>query len=163
MTPDSISVHVEFVGWSLPPPPPRGGGRRIAWLEEIAVGPDERNRTMLSPFGARTGRKTPSNTRFLFGPAVWLRGLIKPPAARALAYIDWSSQEVEWEYTLRAWRGPSRAESQVWLPQKFDVANRGQPAATYFENSEPPLSVEWRPSSRVWAPRGEADRAHYAR
>jgi hypothetical protein len=32
--------------------------------------------------------------KFIFGPAVWLRGLIKPPAARALAYIDWSSQEV---------------------------------------------------------------------
>jgi DNA polymerase I len=63
-------------------------------LEEIAVGPDGRNRTMLSPFGARTGRNTPSNTKFIFGPAVWLRGLIKPPAAQALAYIDWSSQEV---------------------------------------------------------------------
>jgi hypothetical protein len=63
-------------------------------LEEIAVGPDGRNRTMLSPFGARTGRNTPSNTKFIFGPAVWLRGLIKPLAGRALAYIDWSSQEV---------------------------------------------------------------------
>ena len=63
-------------------------------LEEIAVGPDGRNRTMLSPFGARTGRNTPSNTRFIFGPAVWLRGLIKPKPGTALAYIDWSSQEV---------------------------------------------------------------------
>ena len=63
-------------------------------LEEIAVGSDGRNRTMLSPFGARTGRNTPSNTKFIFGPAVWLRGLIKPSAGRALAYIDWSSQEV---------------------------------------------------------------------
>lgn len=63
-------------------------------LEEIAVGPDGRNRTMLSPFGARTGRNTPSNTKFIFGPAVWLRGLIKPESGRALAYVDWSSQEV---------------------------------------------------------------------
>ncbi len=63
-------------------------------LEEIAVGPDGRNRTMLSPFGARTGRNTPSNTKFIFGPAVWLRGLIKPAAGRAIAYVDWSSQEV---------------------------------------------------------------------
>jgi hypothetical protein len=63
-------------------------------LEEIAVGPDGRNRTMLSPFGARTGRNTPSNTKFIFGPAVWLRSLIKPQSGRALAYIDWSSQEV---------------------------------------------------------------------
>lgn len=63
-------------------------------LEQIAVGPDGRNRTMLSPFGARTGRNTPSNTKFIFGPAVWLRGVIKPPLGRALAYVDWSSQEV---------------------------------------------------------------------
>jgi DNA polymerase I len=63
-------------------------------LEEIAVGPDGRNRIMLSPFGARTGRNTPSNTKFIFGPAVWLRGLIKPAAGRAIAYVDWSSQEV---------------------------------------------------------------------
>lgn len=63
-------------------------------LEEIAVGPDGRNRTMLSPFGARTGRNTPSNTRFIFGPAVWLRGTIKPEFGRAIAYVDWSSQEV---------------------------------------------------------------------
>jgi hypothetical protein len=63
-------------------------------LEEIAVGPDGRNRTMLSPFGARTGRNTPSNTKFIFGPAVWLRSLIKPGPGRAVAYVDWSSQEV---------------------------------------------------------------------
>jgi hypothetical protein len=63
-------------------------------LEEIAVGADGRNRTMLSPFGARTGRNTPSNTKFIFGPSVWLRGLIKPAPGRALAYVDWSSQEV---------------------------------------------------------------------
>jgi hypothetical protein len=63
-------------------------------LEELAVGPDGRNRTMLSPFGASSGRNTPSNTRSIFGPAVWLRSLIKPAPGRALAYIDWSSQEV---------------------------------------------------------------------
>jgi hypothetical protein len=63
-------------------------------LEDIAVGPDGRNRTMLSPFGARTGRNTPSNTKFIFGPAVWLRGAIKPGPGQAIAYVDWSSQEV---------------------------------------------------------------------
>src|SRR5262249_136061 len=63
-------------------------------LEELVVGPDGRNRTLLSPFGARSGRNTPSNTRFIFGPSVWLRGLIKPEPGRALAYVDWSSQEV---------------------------------------------------------------------
>lgn len=63
-------------------------------LEDLAVGPDGRNRALLSPFGARTGRNTPSNTRSIFGPSVWLRGLIRPGLGRALAYLDWRSQEV---------------------------------------------------------------------
>jgi DNA polymerase I len=63
-------------------------------LEKLAVGPDGRNRVLISPFGASSGRNTPSNSRFIFGPSVWLRGLIKPPEARALAYLDWKSQEV---------------------------------------------------------------------
>jgi DNA polymerase I len=48
-------------------------------LSDLAVGRDGRNRTMLSAFRARTGRNQPSNTKFIFGPSVWLRGLIKPP------------------------------------------------------------------------------------
>ena len=63
-------------------------------LEKLAVGTDGRNRTMLSPFGASSGRNTPSANRFIFGPSVWLRGLIKPGPGMAIAYIDWSSQEV---------------------------------------------------------------------
>ena len=63
-------------------------------LEKLAVGPDDRNRVLLSPFGASSGRNTPSNSKFIFGPSVWLRGLIKPPPGRSLAYIDWQSQEV---------------------------------------------------------------------
>jgi hypothetical protein len=63
-------------------------------LNDLAVGSDGRNRTILSAFGARSGRNTPSNTKFVFGPAVWLRGLIKPPPGHALAYVDWSQQEI---------------------------------------------------------------------
>lgn len=63
-------------------------------LESLAVGSDGRNRVLLSPFGASTARNTPSNTGFIFGPAVWLRGLIKPSEGKALAYVDWRSQEV---------------------------------------------------------------------
>ncbi len=63
-------------------------------LNDLAVGRDGRNRCLLSPFGARTGRNTPSNAKFIFGPSAWLRGLIKPPPGHGLAYIDWSSQEV---------------------------------------------------------------------
>jgi DNA polymerase I len=62
-------------------------------LNDLAVGRDARNRCLLSPFGARTGRTTPSNTRFIFGPSVWLRGLIKPPPGHGVAYVDWEQQE----------------------------------------------------------------------
>jgi hypothetical protein len=62
-------------------------------LSDLAVGSDGRNRCMLSAFRARTGRNAPSNTKFIFGPAVWLRGLIKPPVGHGVAYLDWSQQE----------------------------------------------------------------------
>jgi DNA polymerase-1 len=62
-------------------------------LADLAVGRDGRNRTLLSPFGALSGRNTPSNSRFIFGPSVWLRGLIKPPPGYGVAYIDWAQQE----------------------------------------------------------------------
>jgi hypothetical protein len=60
---------------------------------KLSVGPDNRNRTMLSAFGSKTGRNQPSSTRFIFGPAKWARNLIKPPPGTALAYVDWEQQE----------------------------------------------------------------------
>src|SRR5262249_10646782 len=35
----------------------------------------------------------PSNSKYIFGPSVWLRGLIKPPRGHGIAYVDWSQQE----------------------------------------------------------------------
>jgi hypothetical protein len=62
-------------------------------LNDLAVGRDGRNRTLLSAFRSRTGRNQPSNSKFIFGPSTWIRGLIKPPPGYAVAYIDWSQQE----------------------------------------------------------------------
>jgi DNA polymerase-1 len=62
-------------------------------LNDLAVGPDGRNRVLLSAFASRTGRNQPSNSRFIFGTAVWLRGLIRPGPGRAVAYVDWEQQE----------------------------------------------------------------------
>ena len=62
-------------------------------LFELSVGSDSRNRTLLGAFGSKTGRNQPSNTRFIFGPATWVRHLIKPEEGRALAYIDYEQQE----------------------------------------------------------------------
>jgi hypothetical protein len=62
-------------------------------LNDLAVGRDGRNRTILSAFRSRTGRNQPSNSRFIFGPSVWLRGLIKPAPGHGVAYVDWGQQE----------------------------------------------------------------------
>lgn len=59
----------------------------------LDVGSDGRNRVLVSAFGARSSRNTPSNTRFIFGPSVWQRSLIQPPPGRAIAYVDWEQQE----------------------------------------------------------------------
>jgi DNA polymerase-1 len=62
-------------------------------LADLAVGHDGRNRCLLSAFQARTGRNQPSNSKFIFGPSVWLRSLIRPEPGYGIAYVDWSQQE----------------------------------------------------------------------
>ena len=62
-------------------------------LSELTVGSDGRNRCLLSAFGSKTGRNQPSNSKFVFGPSTWLRGLIRPAEDMALAYIDYEQQE----------------------------------------------------------------------
>jgi len=63
-------------------------------LNALQVGDDGRNRALLSPFRTITGRNAPSSAKFIFGNAVWLRHLIKPPEGKALAYIDYEQQEI---------------------------------------------------------------------
>jgi hypothetical protein len=63
-------------------------------LTGLAVGPDGRNRCNLSPFRSITSRNQPSNAKWVFGPSAWLRSLIRPKPGTALAYIDWSQQEL---------------------------------------------------------------------
>jgi len=62
-------------------------------LNKLAVGSDGRNRCMLSAFASKTGRNQPSNAKFIFGPAAWMRGLIKPHPGYGVAYIDYEQQE----------------------------------------------------------------------
>ena len=63
-------------------------------LNSLAVGADARNRTPLWAFGAKTARCAPSTTKYVFGPAKWLRFNIVPPPGLALIHRDYQQQEV---------------------------------------------------------------------
>jgi DNA polymerase I len=62
-------------------------------LFRVTVGADGRNRCRLRPFASKTGRNQPSTAEFIFGPASWVRGLIKPAEGMALTYVDYEQQE----------------------------------------------------------------------
>jgi len=62
-------------------------------LWSLATGSDGRNRTSLKPFASITSRNQPSNSKFIFGPATWIRSLIMPRAGCAVAYIDYEQEE----------------------------------------------------------------------
>lgn len=57
------------------------------------VGSDGRHRTIgLGAFGTITGRN--ASSQFIMLATAWLRGLVKPAPGMALAYIDWTAQEI---------------------------------------------------------------------
>ena len=62
-------------------------------LERLQVGADGRNRAGCMMFGSKTGRNTPSQNKYLFGLAKWVRHFLKPPAGWAVAYLDYRNQE----------------------------------------------------------------------
>ena len=64
-------------------------------LNSLSVGTDGRNRALLGPFGSKTGRNQPSNAKYVFGPAKWIRFLITPPPGRVLIHRDYCQQEVQ--------------------------------------------------------------------
>jgi hypothetical protein len=92
-------------------------------LFDLAVGSDSRNRCLLSPFRATTGRNQPGATRFIFGPSCWLRGLIKPDVGRAIGHIDWCNQE----------HGVAAALSND--PAMMDAYTSGDPYLTFAKQT----------------------------
>ena len=63
-------------------------------LNDLQVGNDGRNRTLLGAYGTKTARNAPSNSKFVFGPAKWIRFLITPPPGSVLIHRDYCQQEV---------------------------------------------------------------------
>ena len=117
-------------------------------LNDIPIGPDGRNRTLISPFRSITGRNQPSNSKFLFGTAVWLRGLIKPAEGMAIAYLDFASQEIAIAAALSGdaalWR--AYASGDPYMQFAID-AGLAPPGAT--KDTHGPIRHAARPSS--WA------------
>ena len=62
-------------------------------LNALAVGNDGRNRTLLNAYGTKTARNAPSASKFVFGPAKWIRHLIQTPRGRVLIHRDFRQQE----------------------------------------------------------------------
>jgi DNA polymerase family A len=62
-------------------------------LNDLQVGNDGRNRTLLGPYGSKTGRNQPSSAKYVFGPAKWVRFFISPPPGRVLIHRDYAQQE----------------------------------------------------------------------
>ncbi|GAH46533.1 unnamed protein product, partial [marine sediment metagenome] len=62
--------------------------------EKMSIGVDGRNRGEMWAFGTKTGRNAPSTNSCIFAAAKWLRMLIKPPKGQAVAYLDYSQQEI---------------------------------------------------------------------
>jgi hypothetical protein len=55
-------------------------------LNQLAVGNDGRNRALLHAYGTKTARNAPSNSKFVFGPAKWIRHLIVAPPGLVLIH-----------------------------------------------------------------------------
>jgi hypothetical protein len=109
-------------------------------LHDLAVGADGRNRVLLSAFASRTGRNQPSNSRFIFGPSTWLRSLIRPGPGRALAYIDWSAQELGIAAALSgdaAMRDAYRSgDPYLWLARRVGAVPAGATKQTHLRERE---------------------------
>ena len=63
-------------------------------LNDLQIGNDGRNRAVLGAYGTKTARNAPSNSKFIFGPAKWIRFLIRPPIGSVLIHRDYCQQEV---------------------------------------------------------------------
>lgn len=63
-------------------------------MAKIPVDEHGRNRAMLGPFSAATGRNLPKAGQFVLAQAKWLRPLVKPPEGWGICGADWISQEI---------------------------------------------------------------------
>lgn len=70
--------------------PSAGKDKKTFWS---FVGSDGRARPYTNIYGAQSSRSQPSSTGFMFLKPAWMRALVVPPKGKALAGIDYASQE----------------------------------------------------------------------
>lgn len=98
---------------------------------DLAVGTDGRNRCLLGAFGSKTSRNQPKASQYIFGPSCWLRSLIQPGPGRALAYLDWSQQELAIAASLSGDMAMREAyESGDFYLEFAKMAGKAPPQAT---------------------------------
>ena len=104
---------------------------------KLHVGADGRNRTLLSPFAAKTSRNQPSTTKIIFGNSAWLRSLIKPEKGFGLAYADFSSQEIAIAAALsgdqRMWQAYVSGDPYMAFAIQAGLAPTGATKASHKE------------------------------
>lgn len=66
------------------------GGKKTFW---DSVGSDGRVRPYTNIYGAQSSRSQPGSTGFLFLKPAWMRSLCVPPPGKAMAGIDYGSEE----------------------------------------------------------------------
>ena len=104
--------------------------REEGWLEiQKNIGPDDRIRVLLSPFGSKTGRNQPSVKKgYIFGMSTWLRPLISAKD-KVVIGADFSAQEI----ALQAWASGDEnfmqayldGDPYIWLATKAGVFPEG--------------------------------------
>jgi DNA polymerase-1 len=62
-------------------------------LNSLAVGSDGRNRALLGGYGTKTARNAPRASKYIYGPAKWIRFFVTPPPGRVLIHRDYCQQE----------------------------------------------------------------------
>ena len=72
---------------------PKSSSARSSETIFDSIGRDERCRAYLNPYGSQSARFQPKATSFIPLKAAWMRSLIMPKKKRAIAGIDYSSQE----------------------------------------------------------------------
>ncbi len=128
-------------------------------LFRLAVGSDGRNRTQLRPFASKTGRNQPSTAEFVFGPATWLRGLIRPEEGAALAYIDYEQQEFGIAAALSGDRGMQEAyrtgDPYLTFAKQAGAVPRTPPRTRTGPSGSGSRRVRWA-CSTAWGPKASA-------